>query len=103
MAKRYIILTAISTHKIRYAIPEEALSADTDEGLIDKATDAVIAEKVEELSQEWLGETIIDERFCTEEEILNVFDRENYYLKGWAKEKKIDHVRRLRPQNVRRS
>jgi len=92
MAKRYIILTAISTHKIRYAIPEEALSADTDEGLIDKANDAVIAEKVDELSQEWLGETVIDERFCTEEEMLNIFDKENVCYKGWAKEKKINYL-----------
>jgi len=88
------MLTAISTHKIRYAIPEEALSADTDQGLIDKATDAVIAEKVEEFSQEWLGETVIDEKICTEEEMLEIFDRENDYLKGWTREKKIDHVRK---------
>jgi len=94
MANRYVILTAISTHKIRYAIPEEALSADTDQGLIDKATDAVTAEKVEEFSQEWLGETVIDERICTEEEMLEIFDRENDYLKSWTRAQKIDYVRR---------
>ena len=94
MANRYVILTAISTFKIRYAIPEEALSADTDQGLINKATDAVIAEKVEEFSQEWLGETVIDERICTEEEMLEIFDRENDYLKSWTREEKIDYVRK---------
>jgi hypothetical protein len=95
MARRYVILTAISTFKIRYAIPEEALSADTDQRLIDKATDAVIAEKVEEFSQEWLGETVIDERICTEGEMLEIFDRENGYLRGWTREEKVDYVRRL--------
>ena len=94
MANRYVIITAISTHKIRYAIPEEALSTDTDQRLIDKATDAVIAEKVEEFSQEWLGETVIDERICTEEEMLEMFDRENDYLKGWTREEKIEYVRK---------
>ena len=93
MANRYVILTAISTFKIRYAIPEEALSADTDQRLIDKATDAVIAERVEEFSQEWLGETVIDERVCTEEEMLEIFDRENDYLKSWTREQKIHHIR----------
>ena len=93
MARRYVILTAISTHKVRYAIPEEVLSADTDQGLIDKATDAAIAEKVEDFSQEWLGENVIDERICTEEEMLEIFDRENDYLKGWTREQKIDYVR----------
>tara|TARA_E500000318_G_scaffold46730_1_gene44080 strand:- start:338 stop:640 length:303 start_codon:yes stop_codon:yes gene_type:complete len=94
MANRYVILTAISTHKVRYAIPEEVLSADTDQLLIDKATDAVTAEKVEEFSQEWLGETVIDERICTEEEMLEIFDRENDYLRGWTREEKIEYVRK---------
>lgn len=94
MTNRYVIITAISTFKIRYAIPEEVLACDNREDLIDKATDAVIAEKVEEFSQEWLGETVIDEKICTEEEMLEIFDRENDYLKGWTREQKIDHVRR---------
>jgi hypothetical protein len=102
MTNRYVMLTAISTFKIRYAIPEEALSMGTDrvshtdseQRLIDKATDAVIAERVEEFSQEWLGETVIDERICTEEEMLEIFDRENDYLKSWTREEKIDYVRR---------
>ena len=91
MANRYVMLTAITTFKIRYAIPEEAL---TGQGLIDRATDAVIAEKVEEFSQEWLGETVIDERICDEEEMLEIFDRENDYLKGWTRQEKIDYVRK---------
>ena len=94
MTNRYVIITAISTFKIRYAILEEVLACDNREDLIDKATDAVIAEKVEEFSQEWLGETVIDEKICTEEEMLEIFDRENDYLKGWTREQKIDHVRR---------
>ena len=107
MANRYVILTAISTFKIRYAIPEEALLVSCDgrvtgseQRLIDKATDAVIAERVEEFSQEWLGETVIDERICTEEEMLEIFDRENDYLRGWTREEKIDYVRKSLGENL---
>ena len=59
MTNRYVIITAISTFKIRYAIPEEVLACDNREDLIDKATDAVIAESVAQADSFWhIRETI---------------------------------------------
>lgn len=97
-SKRYVIVTAISSYRMRYAIPVDELQLlnprvpiDGHEG--EWASDCVTCEEVKEFSQKWLGETIIDTYELTEEEILEQFDLDNDYLKGWTKELKLKSIR----------
>ena len=95
---KYVIVTAISSYRMRYCIPvDELQQLNTDVPIegheIEWAEDCVTCGEVEEFSQKHIGETIIDSEIVTEEEMLNKFDSDNGYLAGWTKEKKIQHVR----------
>jgi hypothetical protein len=52
-------------------------------------------QEVEDFSQEWLGEQIIDVGVVSEDKMLEIFDKDNPYLQEWTKEKKISWVRKL--------
>lgn len=55
--------------------------------------DLVTRQKIEEVSQEYLRETIIDCTYLTEDQAIQLFDSENSYLKSWPKEKKINYIK----------
>ena len=95
---RYIAVTAISSYRMRYVIPVDELQQlnpdfpiEGQEGVW--ASDCVTCEEVEEFSQKWLGETIVDAYEMTEEEVLEQFDIDNDYLKDWSTEQKLKHIR----------
>lgn len=95
---KYVIVTAISSYRMRYAIPvDELQQLNPDlpiEGIeCDWANDCVTCEEVQEFSQKWIGETIIDTITVDEENMLKLFDADNDYLKDWSKEQKLKHVR----------
>lgn len=96
---KYVIVTAISSYRMRYAIPvDELQQLNTDVSIegneCEWANDCVTCEDVEEFSQKWIGETIIDTIVVDEENMLKMFDVENDYLKGWPTKQKIEHVRK---------
>ena len=96
--KKYVIVTAISTHRMRYCIPvDELQKLNTDVPVEGNecqwAEDCVVCEEVDEFSQMHLGEQIVDSEIVSEEEMLKRFDRDNDYLKGWTQEKKLAWVR----------
>jgi hypothetical protein len=98
--ERYVVVTAISSHRMRYVIPVERLQSlreTTDVPLDDKtlkewALDSVTMEEVNEFSQEWMGEYTSDVTIENRETILNRFDEENDYLKGWSTDYKINWI-----------
>lgn len=100
--ERYVMVTCTSTYRMRYCIPMSELQklnpdADVDlfedyEKASDWAKDAVTMEEVEEFSQEWLGEQIVDTFILDEERVLQMYDRDNAYLSGWTKEQKLNHI-----------
>ena len=97
--KDFIVVTAISTHKMRFVIHKDELQKMneditlTDDIAFEWAKDSVTMNEVKEFSQEWLGETIIDVDVKTESEMIELFDRENDYLKSWSLEQKINRVK----------
>jgi hypothetical protein len=98
MSNKYVLVTCISTHRMRYAVPvDELQKLNTEipiEGLeIEWAKDCVAMEEVREFSQEWLGEKVVDASILDEEAILEIFDSDNDYLRSWSKEKKLEHIR----------
>lgn len=100
MSNDYVVVTCISTHRMRYVMHKDdlrKLNTDvepTEKDLVDWAQDTVTCQECEEFSQEWLGEQIVDTYECTEDRMLRLFDRDNDYLKGWARDYKIEHVRK---------
>lgn len=95
MSNKYAIVTAVSSYRMRYAIPMEDLQNMNTNAKVELewAADAVTCEEVEEFSQHWLGEQIVDVQELDEEQILELFDKENEYLSSWSKDQKLEHIR----------
>ena len=95
---KYVIVTAISSYRMRYCIPVDELQELNVEVPVEGretewAEDCVTCNEVEEFSQKHIGETIIDSEILTEEQMLEKFDSDNDYLTGWTREKKVEYVR----------
>lgn len=95
LGKQYVIVTAVSQFRLRYAIPLDALQSLNPGVQVDPlwALDSVTCCEVEEFSQEHMGETILDHRVVDEDEILEIFDKENSYLSTWDTAQKLRHIR----------
>lgn len=95
--QRYAVVTAVSSHRMRYVVPLDQLQALNKDAEVDAAwlADSVVCSEVEDFSQEWLGEQIIDTNVISEEEMLKLFDADNQYLQSWSKQQKINFVRKL--------
>ena len=93
--EKYVIVTTVSSHRIRYAIPMDQLQALNTDAPVDPkwALDSVVCEEVKEFSQEWLGEHIVDYAVINQEKILEIFDQDNTYLKHWTREQKLSLIR----------
>ena len=72
MNDKYVLVTAISTHRMRYCVPLDELQKMNEGTPVDPewACDSVIMGEVDEFSQEHLGELIVDYDVLSEEEIL---------------------------------
>jgi hypothetical protein len=92
---KYVLVTAISTHRMRYCIPLDDLQKMNEDMPVHPAwaCDSVIMNEVNEFSQDHIGELIVDYNVLTEDEILEQFDKDNNYLITWTKEKKLEHIR----------
>jgi len=98
--ERYVVVTCVSTFRERYCIPVselQKLNPDVDitnnpVKQIEWANDSVTMEDVEEFSQAHLGDQILDTFILDEERVLQLFDRDNDYLKDWGKEQKLKHI-----------
>jgi hypothetical protein len=93
----YVVTTVISTHRMRYAIPISAMSEEGDmpvstDQAIEWIQDSVTMEEVREFSQHWMGENIVDTFVLDKERVLNLFDRDNDYLKEWTEDQKINYI-----------
>lgn len=101
MNDKYVVVTATSTHRMRYVVPMDELQKMNEDYIVDLkwALDLVTCEDVEEFSQMHLGEQIVDCYEMNEDEILDLFDKDNDYLKEWSKEQKIKHIRDWRARH----
>ena len=103
--EKYVVVTAISQFKIRYVVPMSELQKENPDTPVDPlwALDGVTCNDYEEFSQDWLGEVITDWQVENEEQVLERFDRENDYLTGWTKEKKLEWIRNNGTSHERRN
>lgn len=95
MSKDYVVVTAIAQFRHRYVMHKDhlqKLNPDVEVNPVEWACDTVVAEEIEEFSQYYLGETIIDTTTVTEDEMLELFDKDNAYLEDWSRKSKIEWV-----------
>lgn len=91
--RKYVMVTTISSFRIRYAIPVDEIT-DSD-GTVNPlwANDSVVMNEAKEFSQVHIGEAIADNTVLGETKVLRMFDDENPHLKGWDRNQKLDKLR----------
>jgi hypothetical protein len=83
---KLVLVDAISTFHVRYVV-------ETSDDEVDQAITAVKLGKVQdEFSQKHLGETVISQRVVSVDEYLELFDKDNDYLKTWTPEQKMRYI-----------
>ena len=88
--QKYVLVKTITTFEHSYLIPLQ------EEQSIKDHLDYITCQEVEETSQLFLDETILmnSTRLLSEDEAIELFDRENDYLKDWSREQKLDSIQR---------
>ena len=95
--KDYVVVTAISSYRMRYVMHRDDLQRLNPLDPVDAiewANDTVINDECEEFSQEHMGEYISDTVEMDEENMLTLFDKDNDHLSGWTKDQKVAMVRK---------
>ena len=95
--KDYVVVTAISSYRMRYVMHRDYLQKQGSHNPVDAiewANDTVNMNECEEFSQEHMGEYIVDTVEMNEEDMLELFDKDNDYLREWTKDQKIEWVRK---------
>ena len=90
---KYVLVDAISMHRIRYAVAVPDSLSDNE--ALDWAKDSVTMEECEEFSQYHIGESISDARILSKESLLSQFDKDNDYFTQWPEDKKLQYVKVL--------
>jgi hypothetical protein len=96
LSKKYAVVTTVSSFYHYYVVPLDLLQELNTEVSVEKnwLEDLVVCNEVEELSQKFIGEQILESSIVSEEDILKVFDTQNHYLSKWNKEQKIEYIRK---------
>lgn len=95
--KDYVVVTAISSYRMRYVMHRDDLqkkNTDKPVDAIEWANDTVIMEDCTEFSQKHMGEYIADTVEMNEEDMLELFDKDNDHLSSWTKDQKVAMVRK---------
>ena len=96
MSKDYVVVTCISSYRMRYVMHKDDLQKLNTEKQVNGikwAEDTVTMEECEEFSQKHMGEYIIDTVKMNEKDMLELFDKDNDYLSEWTKDQKLEWVR----------
>lgn len=78
--KKYFLVEAVSTFRMRYVVEQPNA---------EYAMDTVVMNEAKEFSQEHLGEQIVSAREVTEDQIIELCDIDNAYVKSWTREQKL--------------
>jgi bifunctional DNA-binding transcriptional regulator/antitoxin component of YhaV-PrlF toxin-antitoxin module len=80
---KLVMVETVSMFRMRYVVEIPKNKPN------DWALDTVTMEEAVEFSQKHIAEEIISHRVITKEEFLEMFDRDNSYLKVWDEQKKV--------------
>ena len=101
--KDYVVVTAISMYRMRYVMSKSELEVASpgikttltdNNSAFEVAKDVVAMNECEEFSQEHMGEYIVDTIEMAEDDVLDMFDRENtMFAQEWSKDEKIEFMK----------
>ena len=95
--KDYVVVTSITSFRVRYVMHRDdlqKLNPDLPVDSVEWANDIVSLEECEEFSQKHMGEYIVDTVEMNEDDMLDLFNKDNDYLSKWTKDQKIELVRK---------
>lgn len=90
MTEKLYVVDVMSTFRMRYVV-----KARSEEHALDEVVMEEHNTDFKEFSQEHIGTHIFSSRELTEEQYLELFDKDNDYLKSWTNEQKfgmINHI-----------
>ena len=79
----WVMVDCVSSYRMRYMV-------EVPKGKAEWALDTVTMQEAKEFSQEYLGEQIFSHRVVTEEEALEICDKDNDYCKSWTSNHKVN-------------
>lgn len=89
---KFVLVETISQYRMRYVIevPLDHNEREFPCSATEWAEDTVASDDMVEMSQKWLGETIVSSHEITNEHIIKLCDEDNEYCKTWDREKKME-------------
>ena len=94
MSEKYVLVEATATFKMKYAIPVDDINphGSSDEDLIKYAEHLVSSEKVNDLTQEYMGDTITASGIVTSDTAVNIYDEHVQFASSRTKEQKLELI-----------
>ena len=92
---KIVLVETVSTFRHVYAVrlPDDEPNENAVDDVVWKALAwDVIDPPIKEVTQKHISEEIFSHRVVTEDEYIELFDRENDYLKDWPREKKLEFI-----------
>jgi hypothetical protein len=91
---KYVLVETVLQYRMRYVIevPDNHNEGEYPCTAEQWAADTVTSEEMKEFSQLYIGETILSTREIAKEEIIQLCDKDNDYLKTWTEEQKMNLV-----------
>ena len=90
MKKKLYVVDIMSTFRLRYVVEAEEESHALDEVVMNEHRP-----EYKEFSQEHIGTHIFSSREISKDEYLEMFDRDNDYLKSWSEKQKLDFINKI--------
>jgi hypothetical protein len=87
MEKKLYLVETVSMFRMRYVIEAREESHATDEFVME-----IGKESFKEFSQVHMDEVIVSTRELSAQDYLELFDKDNHYLKSWDIAKKMESI-----------
>tara|TARA_Y100000588_G_scaffold238663_1_gene252380 strand:+ start:6276 stop:6593 length:318 start_codon:yes stop_codon:yes gene_type:complete len=98
MDKDYVVVTCVSSFRVRYVLHKDdlqKLNPDQPCDPVEWARDTVICEQCDAFSQDYIDEYIVNTATINEEEMIDLFDKKHESCKDYPRDKKVDMVRKI--------
>lgn len=88
---KFVLVETISQHRMRYVIevPLDHNDGEFPCSATGWAEDTVASDDMVEMSQKWLGETIVSSQEITKEKVMDLIHEDNSYCAPWSDEQKL--------------
>ena len=79
----WVMVEAVQQFRMRYMVQVPATNPEW-------AMDTVVMNEAKEFSQQDMGESIVSHRVVTEDEAIEICDKDNEYTRSWSRAQKIN-------------